>query len=302
MTVPDFLVIGAQKSATTALYEYLRRHPEVFVPTVKEPHYFCSPAAGVLPAWEPRLLETLRHILVTTQSEYTSLFDGAAGRLTGECSTGYLHDPAVPHRVAAANPNVRVVAILRDPVERAYSAWWMYRSAHLNPYGFERALSAEDRRLSSGWGLPFAYRGNSCYATHLARWRDTVGPAQLLVLRQDGLVHRRDIVLDELFDFLGVSRLSAPAEETIVNEARPRGPRPGVRRLVAGFEPLYPVIRRIAPHGLIETTKRVVLHSHTRPQLTAAVADRLRRQLRDQVERLEADLGWDLSDWKSDST
>src|SRR5437764_15082524 len=152
--MPDFLVIGAPKAGNTALHAALAQHPALHMSPVKEPKFFLSdgppPARG-----GPGDAQTYReHVWRRPDSE--ALFDGAApGALRGESTPLYLYDPAAHRRIRALVPQARLIAVLRDPVERAHSNWTHLWSAGLEPIGdFPAACAAEDRRVAEGWA-PF---------------------------------------------------------------------------------------------------------------------------------------------------
>lgn len=150
MTLPTFLIIGSGRSGTTSLHAYLRQHPEVFMSEVKEPSFFSFMDGGI-PSRGPGS-EWLRRTAVTTREAYEALFAASAGaRAIGEASPAYLIDPAVPARIHALIPHVRLVAILRHPAERAHAAYLGRRRDGLDPAPtFEAALRDEDRRLGQG--------------------------------------------------------------------------------------------------------------------------------------------------------
>ena len=129
--LPDFLILGAQKAGTTALYSYLRKHPSIIGPSWKEVSYFDRHYARG-PAWYrgnfPNKLRT-------------------RGALVGEASPSYLFHPLGPRRVRELVPEARLVALLRDPVDRALSHYNHERALGREPLSFEDALAAEDDRL-----------------------------------------------------------------------------------------------------------------------------------------------------------
>jgi len=293
---PDFLLIGAQKAGTSSLWTYLRQHPDLFLPAQKEPHFFCGPGDGRPPPWRGPGDHALLARLVFDPEEYAALFAGAGGRRRGEASTMYLNDPDVPARVVAANPAVRVVVMLRDPVTRAHSAWWMWRRARLEPLDFVEALAAEPARLAAGWSPTVAYDGISRYAGHLARWREAIGADRFLALRSDALRHDRLATVQSVFAFLGVDPTFVPTLDHEAND----GSVPGPRTAPLGRHPLRSLrvaTRRLVPPpwrrttGLEEAPRR-------RPPLDSAVRERLRASYADDVARTEAMLGWDLPDWR----
>src|SRR5262249_54680506 len=115
---PNFLIVGAANSGTTSLYTYLNQHPEVFLPALKEPHYFSQ----IHPAYEQRYLRTY----VRDERTYLGLFRKSTGyRAVGEASTSYLSEPEAPSRIYSVAPKTKIIIILRDPVERAHSHYLM---------------------------------------------------------------------------------------------------------------------------------------------------------------------------------
>ena len=121
---PQFLVIGAAKSGTTSLYHWLREHPEIFVPRLKEPHFF---GHGISRYSGPGDAVLTRNS-VRTLAAYGKLFSSREnGKIAGEMSTGYLFGEAAPRLIREHLPSAKLVAILRHPVDRAYSQYRMMR-------------------------------------------------------------------------------------------------------------------------------------------------------------------------------
>src|SRR5215218_4707583 len=123
MTMPNFLIIGAGKSGTTSLYHYLGQHPEVFMSPMKEPKFFCF--EGERPNFRgPGDDEEINRKCVTTIDAYRALFDGVAcEKAVGEASSMYLYYPKAPERIDHHVAGVRLIAVLRNPVDRAYSSY-----------------------------------------------------------------------------------------------------------------------------------------------------------------------------------
>lgn len=176
--LPDFLIIGAQKAGTTSLSTYLFQHPDINPPRTKEIHYFDSPEFGLGPAW------------------YRAHFPrvGMAG-ITGEASPYYLCHPHVPRRVHELTPGVRLIVLLRDPVERALSHYHHQVRHGREPLSFAEAIEAEPSRLAgeyermmsdesyyseSFWGFSYVTRG--LYAQQLKRWTPYFPIDSMLIL------------------------------------------------------------------------------------------------------------------------
>jgi hypothetical protein len=218
--LPDFLLIGAQRSGTTTLYDLVCQHPQVRPARSKELHYF-----------------DLHH--ERGLSWYRSNFpllprSGVRTWVTGDSSPFYLFHPLVPDRAAAEVPRARLLAILRNPVERAYSHYQHERAKGREPLAFADALDAEAGRTSSGWrravlGLPptdrtlrsFSYVARGRYADQLRRWLAHYQDEQLLVLRSEDLWADQRAVMAGVFAFLGLDPFDGLVERQLNERAYP---------------------------------------------------------------------------------
>jgi hypothetical protein len=198
--LPDFLVIGAQKAGTTALYAYLRWHPEIGGPFWKEVSFFDRHwARGE--AWYRGQFPLRRH-----------------GRLAGEASPSYVFHPLAPDRVASLVPDVKLIVLLREPGERAYSHYQHEVALGREPLSFEDALGAEDERLRgeverlsadpkafsfAWWNHTYASRG--LYADQLELWFELFPREQVLALTTDELGARPAETYATVLSFLGAT-------------------------------------------------------------------------------------------------
>lgn len=183
----NFIIIGAQRSGTTSLYEYICAHPKVKRAKHKEVHFFDWQYERGF-AW------------------YKRQFPRTHGQaVTGEASPCYLFDPAVPERVKRHKPHVRLIAILRNPVERAYSQYYHNRRRETEPLTFKRALEAEEGRLkTAGYKqiVEWSYKARGRYAEQLLRWLALFPPEQLLVLKAEDLFSEPAETMATVWDYL----------------------------------------------------------------------------------------------------
>lgn len=206
--LPDFLVIGAQRSGTTSLYDLLCAHPAVASAVMKEIHYF--------DAWYDRGPCWYRaHFPLRSE-----LRGGDARRVTGEATPYLLFDPRGPHRVAETLGSPTLIAILRDPVERAWSHFHHQRRRGNEPLPtFEAAIDAEAERRDDGEGLQggarsdrdTSYLARGRYAEQLERWIGTFGRERLLVLFTADLAADPQGTVASAWGHLGVDPLEMPA-------------------------------------------------------------------------------------------
>jgi hypothetical protein len=179
--LPDFLIIGAAKSGTTSLAVWLDAHTDVFVLPRKESHFFSRESV-----WE-RGIDWYA-------SQFAEADDGV--QLVGEATPNYLSHPLAAPRIAEALPNVRTVAILRDPVERAWSHYVYDRDAGHSPERFEEIVQ------TAGQTAEHYYVRMGRYVQHLRRWSTLVPREQLLVLWFDDLRDRPEQVWRDVCGFL----------------------------------------------------------------------------------------------------
>ncbi|RCX30352.1 sulfotransferase family protein [Thioalbus denitrificans] len=293
---PNFILVGAAKSGTSSLYHYLRQHPEVFMSREKEPHFF-APAKW---CGHP----------VPDRAEYERLFDGAGGcRAVGEASTGYLYYEDSPDRIHALVPGCRIVAVLRNPVDRAFSGWCHEVREGLETVSFEQALDEEEQkglRVIRGGDFSFNYIRQGFVAGNLARYIELFGRERVLILFYDDLERDPDAFMARLFRFLGV----APGFRGDWSyRYNPSGvPRfDWLHRLVDGEgrwrQPLVRLARWLLPEPVrIPLWHRVRdwnVRSGSSPALDPATRRRLQARFAGEIDAEEALTGRSLEPWRA---
>lgn len=211
--LPDFYLVGAPKAGTSALHRWLAAHPDVFMPENKEPRFFCRFEEPFLGPGVDRFIRTW----TKTESEYGALFAPApVDALVGEGSTDYLHNEGAAERIHARRPDARILILLRNPIDRAYSGHLHLVRDQQEDESFERALELEDERLMANWLPLFGHRRRSLYADAVARYRDVFGEKQVLVIGfEDLTADTRG--LGRVCDFLGLDVRLQPMDR--VNES-----------------------------------------------------------------------------------
>jgi hypothetical protein len=197
MRLPDFLIIGAARCGTTWLYECLKAHPEIYLPASKrpEPHFFMKQA------------EYARGLRYYSDRYFT---DVGSALVAGEASTSYLYRPYVAPRIARHLPDVKLIVILRNPVDRAFSNYIVSRRNGLETLPFSRAIREEAARLAHPQSdfereiCPFAYIDRGRYHAQLACYLALFPRDRLHVLLFDDVVHEPAEVLRSTQAFLGV--------------------------------------------------------------------------------------------------
>jgi hypothetical protein len=201
MTLPNFLIIGAAKSGTSALYTYVKQHPEIFMSTPKELRYFSYTGPH-----SPDIDRSYLHEGVTILNEYESYFNGVVDeRIIGEASPMYLYIDGTAERIKEIIPNVKMLAIIRNPVDRAFSAYThALRDWKEQASSFQEALELEQERIDAGWGMLWHYTKAGFYHEQLNRYFRVFDSRQMKVVLYDDLISNVSALLKEIFLFLGV--------------------------------------------------------------------------------------------------
>jgi hypothetical protein len=199
---PTFLILGAAKSGTTALYAWLRQHPDVYMSPVKQPHYF----AGLTPTFSGPGDQALNREIVTSEAEYLRLFaPGATRRARGEASPFYLYyAERTMERLRRTLPEARLVVLLREPVSRAYSGYLHLVRDGRETLSFQQALDREEERRARGWEPLWAHRALGLYAQQLAIVLEAFPRQQVGVWLYDDMRTRPAALFEEVCRFIGV--------------------------------------------------------------------------------------------------
>lgn len=289
---PDFFIVGAPRSGTTALYEYLRRHPQIFMPYRKEPVYF----GADLPRRHPLLDE----------DAYLRLFAPAGERITGEATVWYLYSEQAPAEIRQFNQRAKIIIALRNPAEMLPSLHsLMVFTTWEDIESFPDALAAEDDRRrglrvprNAWWPKALHYRWLGDYAPHVRRWIETLGREQVRIVLFDDLQADPERVYRETLDFLGVGGSFTPDFRVVNSSRRARSIR--LQRLM--YNPTTQRnLARLPPrvfHLIWRTFARLNIRYAPREKLDAAVRATLVRELAPAVDELEQLLGRDLSAWR----
>lgn len=209
---PSFLVLGAMKSGTTALHHYLSQHPDIYLPRKQEPSYFSFPGTSPNFRGPGDLRASINTNAITDARSYEALFDEARpGQVRGEVSPVYLYWPPTARNIHAQAPDVRLIAILRDPTDRAYSSYMhAVREGREPADSFAQALELEPERIRENWGFIWRYRDLGRYAVQLRRYLDLFPAHRLRIVWYEDLQADPVALCQSLYRFLGVDDLHVP--------------------------------------------------------------------------------------------
>lgn len=259
MLLPNFIILGAAKAGTTALYHYLKQHPEIGMSRIKETNYLAL-KGHPLDFRGPGDADYIKRFSITTEADYHDQFaDCADKKAVGEASPLYLYSPKAPGEIRATVPDARLIAILRNPVDRAYSAFLhLVRDGRETTRDFAEALRLEPERIADHWEHIWHYVAMGRYAEQLDRYFTLFPREQIKVVIYRDFRQNPSGVIRQLFRFLEVDETFLPDQSTRHN---------------AGLAP------------------------ELRPELTPVARAFVRDSLADDTARLEGLIGRELAHW-----
>lgn len=234
--LPDFIIIGAMRAGTTTVHHLLNQHPDVFPAVKKEIHYF-------------------DHNFRKGESWYRAHFPPRGlnaphgQKLTGEATPYYLYHPMAPYRVRRVLPHIKLIVILRDPVERAYSHYWHSVKLGFETLPFDAALESETDRLKGEAEIISAeetykshphqhqsYVARGRYSEQFSVWFDEIPRENFLILEQKTFFQDWEVGTTALFDFLGLPARSSLRKKKYNQGAYPPMDGQTQKKLAASFK------------------------------------------------------------------
>jgi hypothetical protein len=297
MTMPNFLIIGAGGAGTAAMHHILKQHPQIYMSPVKEPRFFAFEGDPL--RFSGPGDDRLRRQIVTTLEGYLKLFEATADEIAiGEASPAYLAlSEVASQRIQHYAPRARLIAILRQPADRAYSAYLNWVAIGNEPLSFPEALAAEQERRQKNWAYYWQYRGRGFYASLLRPYLERFPRKQLrFYLYEDWNAKPRE-VLQDIFRFLQVDDTVTPdvTRRNVTRLPRSRAIQSWLRtssRLKMLLKPLLPQPWR---HKLISGLQS--LNQLKPPPLDPELRRELTEGYREDILKLQDIIGRDLSHW-----
>jgi Sulfotransferase family len=301
-TLPDFLVIGAAKSGTISLYHYLAQHPDVFMCPVNESNFFALEKAD----WATEYLGPVDRFYVDqhcvkTIENYRNLFSEAkVGQRTGESSPLYLFSSTAPFQIKHHVPAAKIIAILRRPVDRAFSNYQDLRRSGIEPIGdFREAIRAEPLRHSQGWGpWPFWYYAEmGFFARQLQIYIDIFGSDHVFVGLYEDLRDDAAGLMKRIYRFIGVDenyKLDVSTRHNLGGVPR----HDWIQRWILDPNTAKSLLKKVVPDGLRrDIRERISGWNTVRPSLDSDLRRELNEMYREDTLALQTLIARDLSHW-----
>lgn len=287
-TWPNFFIVGEPRSGTTTLHDWMSQHTDIYMSSVKEPHYFSKIE---FPSPDNEVL----HITRDTQT-YLKLFSsGKDCPVRGESSTYYLADPAAPRLISETVPTAKLIAVLRDPIERAYSHYLLYNRRGKQKLSFYETIQRditkpEDQNLAHN----LVELGR--YHKHISNYLQYFPQNQLLVLLFDDLHNHPKETMAQIFDFLGVEAGQADDIDTGKAQNTYQQPRNELLGKLMANKHLTSLGLKILPRPLLQQIRNeILLIKSTKPPLDPAAKKMLQETYEPEINKLETLLNRDFS-------
>jgi hypothetical protein len=314
--LPNLLVVGTQRSGTTSLYHYLRQHPEVFMPSRKEPRFFVSSIYRNIDPGDPYCM-SLRRNSIYTLEDYAKLFeDVTTERAIGEASTEYLYyyDTVIP-QIKRFLGDVKIVAILRDPVDRAFSAYTHVLREQFEVLcaekpevlSFERCLELEEERRRANWAPINFFKDLGFYYKQVKAYVENFSAVKIFLY--DDLTREALGLMKDAYDFLEVDPSFVP-DVTVRHNISGVPKSLFFHRLVnfltrsnALMDKAKPMARVMLPKEtrarLFEDLIALKVKNLAKPEMKPETREYLKNAYRDDLLRLQDLIDRDLSRWLS---
>ncbi len=220
---PDFLIIGAAKAGTTSLVEYLKQHPDIYFSPIKEPHFFSTDirpehfnkryyeniVMDLERYFDQKSLKEIFEAYVRDKKQYLQLFEDAKpDQVKGEASTTYLYSKEAAENIRKTIPGAKIIAILRNPLERAFSHYQMALKFGFTALPFLEAIKEDQAKAEKGWGISELFLESGLYYEALKRYFDRFPRDQIQVIFQEHLSRETEGTLQQLTEFLNVADFS----------------------------------------------------------------------------------------------
>ncbi len=287
--LPNFFIVGAPKAGTTSLYYYLKRHPEVFMSAIKEPNFF---------SYEETIRQNLYHKEkgVGIYEEYKKLFEHANGRhkAIGEASVSYLFYPTVAEKIHQLVPQAKIIISLRNPVERAFSHFFMEHKLGYVNGPLENIVNRKcNHKYAHLWYQQYIELG--LYSGQVKRYLDVFGKDNVRVFIYDEISENIESMILNIFGFLQIDKTYIPALEGKYNTYST--PRNSFFRAIYSQKKLRTLARKFIPDEKVESIKNLFLTRKKKELKHDKTVARMNEIFKPDIIQLEKLLNKNLSAW-----
>lgn len=312
LTLPTFIVVGANKGGTTSIYHYLKQHPQVYLSPVKEPHYFSKDidinlfkrefAQNKLQDIDKYLEGDMRQeyhaAFIRDRNQYLRLFKNVTDqKAIGELSTSYLYSSVAAQEIKKEIPGCKIIICLRNPIERAYSHYRMNLwTGNSNEFNFYKALVDDFDHDPKVWGNAHLYTEIGMYYQQVKRYLDTFGADQVKIIFTEDMKRNAQQVIRELYAFIGVDPDFVPDTSRQYNEVYT--PKYKNFTWFLNKSGIRPLMKKLSPRFIKNLLVKVLYKSKSeKGDIPADAKQFLIDKLSGDIRQLSVLLNKDLSNW-----
>jgi len=295
--MPNFLILGAAKAGTTALYHYLQEHPEIYMSSWKEPGFFAFEGEQ-LDFCGPEDKNRINQWSVTTIDGYSAMFkDVSNEKAIGEATPLYLYFPKSCERIKHYIPEAKLIAILRNPVERAFSNYVWTISDGVESLNFSQALQAEKRRINDNWGPRWRYKAQGFYYAQLKSYFETFDSRQIKIYLYEDFTSEPVALIQDLFRFLDIDDTFIPHMSRKYNvSGTPRNK--ALHEFLSKSNTIKSIFKPLLPLKFRRNIQANLRHKNlSQPKLEPAIRKQLLGEYREDILKLQNLIQRDLSTW-----
>lgn len=283
----DFFIVGAPKAGTTSLYHYLNEHFEIEMSSQKEPDFFSDKSLQ-----KQKLYYGKNRI--DTIEKYHSLFEKENVILRGDASVSYLFYEDVPHKIIAYNPEAKIIIMLRDPIDRAFSHYLMDYRLGLISESFETIIKKQSQHKNANLFYQ-QYIQVGEYAQQIKRYLEVFSKDNIYFIDYEDFKNDTSDIVNNVFIFLGVNDKFRPylrKKHNIYTEPKNR-----IIRYVYSFVSFRKMLAGILPKDLTMRIRNFLFRSDMKPKFSESTRDFLKKHFENDVREFSELLNKDFTKW-----
>jgi len=290
--LPNFIIVGTPKAGTTSLYHYLSEHPQVFMSEPKEVNYFSKDEIE-----EQGLY--YQDFKAKDLKSYEALFNQVRNEVAiGEGSVSYLYYPKTPQKIKNILPDIKIIILLRDPIERAYSHYLMDFRMGLINLSFEEVVykTSNHKKIDLFYQQ---YIELGLYYKQVKRYVDTFGNTQIKIFLQEDLKNNTEKVIFDLYSFLDIDN-SIIIDTNQQHNAFSMPKNKVIHQLYSSYI-IRSLIKTVFTKKIKEQIKNIFFERKKKPKLNYKTKEYLQKIYFEDIKKLESLINQDLSQWYKES-
>ncbi len=310
MKLPNFFIVGSAKSGTTSIYNYLKQHPDIFMSPIKETHHFSTDidsskfrpdyAANLninIDSWlDGDQKKEIFHAFVKDWDKYLKLFKNSENqKAIGEVTNSYLYSKEAAKNIQSKFPEGKIIMILRNPVERAFSHFLMDLKSGLETGSFLEAFKKDMAKSNKGWGISNVYYEIGMYYEQVKRYLTVFPQEQIKIILYDD--YRNDAIktLKEICNFLNID--SNFEFEFSKEHNKAMIPKSGAVALMMRQKGLKAFAKKIFPKSWKNIFSKIFFTNKNLPKLSVDDRKYLIELYKEDIQKLAQLINRDLTSW-----